>query len=87
MAPLPHTPRIPDIPGDLVPSPFVDELRSGVAQLCQQNKAKYITLACSSTYQELNSHSLSRFPGSQPVSFGQSDLTRLENEEYVTLYL
>lgn len=25
---------------------------------------------------------MSRFPGSQPISFGKKDLARLENEEY-----
>ncbi|THH07292.1 hypothetical protein EW145_g3477 [Phellinidium pouzarii] len=57
-----HTPRVPNLPGDVVPAQFVADLRRGVAQLCQANIIK--------------------FPGSQPVSFAQRDLARLENEEY-----
>ncbi|KAI5124570.1 hypothetical protein M0805_003090 [Coniferiporia weirii] len=60
---MPHqTPRIPDLPGDLVPPDYVEDLRKCVAQLCQVNNTK--------------------FPGSQPVSFAQRDLARLENEDY-----
>ncbi|KAH8117391.1 mRNA capping enzyme, alpha subunit [Phellopilus nigrolimitatus] len=59
---MPHTPRIPDLPGELVPSEFVEDLRRHVSQLCQINIIK--------------------FPGSQPVSFAQRDLARLENEDY-----
>lgn len=38
---MPHTPRIPEIPGDIVPPEYADNLRRLVAQLCLANSTKY----------------------------------------------
>lgn len=59
---MPHTPRIPEIPGELVHPEYAENLRRLVAQLCNANSTK--------------------FPGSQPVSFAQQDLERLEREDF-----
>ena len=85
-APMPpgHTPRIPDLPGQLVRPDYVGRLQATVAQLCQLNSTKYVRhtppvirgaalIVCTLA--------LHRFPGSQPVSFSNRDLSRLENEE------
>ncbi|KAL5511613.1 CEG1 [Sanghuangporus vaninii] len=38
---MPHTPRIPDIPGDLLDPAFSDNLRRIVAQLCQTSHTRF----------------------------------------------
>lgn len=37
---MPHTPNIPDIPGEIVLQPYLDGLRRTVAKHCQANNTK-----------------------------------------------
>lgn len=39
---MPHTPRIPDLPGELAPPELARDLRDFVAQLCHLNNPKYV---------------------------------------------
>ncbi|KAF8586561.1 mRNA capping enzyme [Ramaria rubella] len=60
-------PRIPDIPGEIVPDEHVAFLKRQVAYLCGLDRYRHV---------------LKLFPGSQPISFGKKDLVRLETEDY-----
>lgn len=77
---MPESSRIPDLPGDIVPNDHTDFLRRLVARICHIDTLRLVLAfqLCKS-----RGHYIPRFPGSQPVSFSQRDLDRLENEEYV----
>jgi mRNA guanylyltransferase len=75
---------IPELPGSLVPHRSEQEiwLKRHVARLCNLEHER-----CAVVFGEVLPDVLEpaypRFPGSQPVSFGSSDLNKLEQFECV----
>lgn len=84
---------IPTIPGNVVPHRSDQEnwLKAEVARLCQLDHQRWAInpgYFMSNRDTGINSVvNLSRFPGSQPVSFAERDLSQLERQEYVWLWL
>ncbi|KAJ3344769.1 Dcp1p-Dcp2p decapping enzyme complex alpha subunit [Entophlyctis luteolus] len=69
MSTQPHNPlhQLPDIPGQLVNRPYLDDLRRHTSKLFGI---------------DVSGHREPRFPGAQPVSFNKSHLEELEAEDY-----
>jgi hypothetical protein len=80
--------KIPQIPGTLVSPDIAQFLNEAVAILCALPRTMYVTtqslLDSGSFHHECGADIMLgtlRFPGSQPVSFGQDSLTTLEEKE------
>ncbi|KAJ7709742.1 mRNA capping enzyme, catalytic domain-containing protein [Mycena rosella] len=78
--------QVPDVPGTRVPPRSDQEswLKEHVARLCEVDHNRSVRNPSLSSVRRSMS-TLERFPGSQPVSFAQGDLAKLESQECVIL--
>ncbi|KAJ7444940.1 mRNA capping enzyme, catalytic domain-containing protein, partial [Mycena latifolia] len=75
-------PRIPDVPGTRVPPHSEQEswLKDHVSRICQVDRHRSVRNSSRSCLDQCLSSK--RFPGSQPVSFAQRDLAKLESQDF-----